>query len=147
MTVERANALSLRRTVAASPEEAFTAWTHPDHLRRWSCPDPTAEVDVAVDLRVGGAYTIRMGIEGGPYTAQGIYREIDAPHRLVYTWDWKEGDHRMNVETVVTVEFVSVEGGTEVRLTHEGFPSEEAKAAHLQGWTPCVERLAQQLAG
>jgi uncharacterized protein YndB with AHSA1/START domain len=142
MTAETAQALSLTKTIAASQEAVFEAWTRPEHMRVWCCPDPTAEVQVEVDLRVGGTYSIRMGVEGGPYTALGTYREIDAPNRIVYTWDWKEDAHRMGVETIVTVEFTPVEGGTEVRLTHEGFPTAEVKTAHEEGWTPCLARLS-----
>lgn len=141
MTVETENALSLTKTIAASPEDVFRAWTDPQLMGRWCCPDPTANVDVKADLKVGGKYEIAMDMEAGNYTAQGEYREFDPPNRVVYTWDWKDGDHRMGVETVVTVEFVPTDGGTEVRLTHEGFPAAEAKEGHLTGWTACLERL------
>jgi uncharacterized protein YndB with AHSA1/START domain len=146
MSVDTASGLSLTRIVAASPEAVFEAWTRPDVMKEWACPDPTADVEVDIDLRVGGAYSIRMGFEGGAHTAVGVYREIDPPRRLVYTWDWKDGDHRMGVDTVVTVEFVAVDGGTEVRLTHEGFPALEAKTGHEEGWTACLDRLAARVA-
>ncbi len=145
MNVETAQALTLTKTIAASREAVFAAWTRPEHMRNWCCPDPTAEVDVKIDFRVGGAYSITMGIEGGPLTAMGVYKEIDPPSRIVYTWDWQEGDHRMGVETVVTVELSEVDGGTEVRLVHEGFPAAEAKTGHEEGWTACLERLAKKL--
>jgi uncharacterized protein YndB with AHSA1/START domain len=95
---------------------------------------------VELDLQVGGSYRIRMEIEGGPYTAYGTYKEIDPPRRLVYTWDWTEESHQVG-ETTVTVEFVEVDGGTEVRLTHDGFPAPEAKEAHEQGWGGCLDRF------
>lgn len=142
MTVETEKSLTITRTVAASPEAVFEAWTRPERMKKWKCPDPNADVRVVVDLRVGGAYEVTMGIEGGPFTAHGTYREIDPPRRLVYTWDWREDAHRMGVETLVTVEFEAVEGGTEIRLTHEGFPTDEARTGHLEGWTACAERLA-----
>ena len=141
MTVETAGALRLTKTIAARPEAVFEAWTDAERMSRWCCPDPTARVDVQVELRVGGGYRIRMDVEGGPYTARGTYREIDPPRRLVYTWDWVEEAHRMGVETVVTVEFVEVDGGTRVELTHEGFPTAEARSGHEEGWTACLERL------
>jgi len=143
MTVETTQALSLTKSIAATPEAVFEALTSAEHMSRWCCPDPTADVDIEVDLRVGGAFQIKMDVEGGPYTAHGVYREIDPPRRLVYTWDWREADHRMDVETVVTIELSEVDGGTLMQLTHEGFPSVEAKAAHEEGWTPCLEHLAR----
>ena len=52
----------------------------------------------------------------------------------------------MGVETIVTVDFVAVDSGTEVRLTHEGFPVEEIKAAHVEGWGPCMDSFARLFA-
>lgn len=139
-------ALQLVRTVAASPERAFEVWTSPDQVERWTCPDPGASVDVEIDLRVGGHYSIRMHVEGGPFTACGTYREVDPPRRVVYTWGWKEEAHAMKAETVVTVEFVPVEGGTEIRLTHEGFPTPDDRDGHEEGWKICVGRFAEMVA-
>ncbi len=135
-------ALRLVRTVAGSPERAFEAWTSPEQVSRWTCPDPTASVDVEIDLRVGGHYLIRMHVEGGPFTAHGTYREVDPPRRLVYTWGWKEEAHAMKAETVVTVEFAPVEEGTEIRLTHSGFPAPDDRDGHAEGWKICVDRFA-----
>ena len=142
-----AKTLHLVRTVAASPGQAFEAWANPRRVALWTCPDPGAGVDVQIDLRVGGHYSICMHVEGGPVTAYGTYREVDPPRRLVYTWGWKEEPHAMKAETVVTVEFVPVEGGTEIRLTHEGFPAPDDRDGHEEGWTICVGRFADLVAG
>ncbi|MEQ9569176.1 MAG: SRPBCC domain-containing protein [Longimicrobiales bacterium] len=146
MTVDARRALTLTRTIAADPEAVFDAWTRPDLMARWSCPDPRAELEIDVDLRVGGAYRIRMAMDEGTWTALGTYREVERPRRLVYTWDWEEGDHRMDADTVVTVEFVAVDEGTRVTLTHAGFPAAEATDGHHEGWTACLDHLERMFA-
>ena len=75
-----------------------------------------------------------------PPTASGTYREIDAPNRLAYTWDWDDPGHAVG-ETLVTVEFNDMDGATEVVLTHDLFPSAEAKDGHAQGWVSCLNRF------
>jgi uncharacterized protein YndB with AHSA1/START domain len=131
----------LSRIIQADRETVFRAWTEPEHLKRWSCPEGLQVADVQVDLRVGGKYRLRMeGPEGQFHTAVGVYREIERPKRLVYTWDWLEEDHKTG-ETLVTVEFNELDGSTEVVLTHELFPSSEAKQGHADGWTSCLNRL------
>ena len=60
---------------------------------------------------------------------------------MVYTWDWEEQENAMG-ETVVTVEFSEVDGGTRVDLVHEGFPVEEARAGHEEGWGACMTHFA-----
>lgn len=66
--------------------------------------------------------------------------------RLVYTWGWEQ-PHPMKAETVVTVEFEPVEDGTEIRLTHTGFPIGDDREGHEQGWTMCLDRLTAQVGG
>ena len=135
--------LHLTRIIPASPERIFDAWTTADLLGRWTCPDPGAKVAIDIDPRKGGHYSIRMDADGGPFTAHGIYRVIDRPRRLVHTWAWAEDTHPMNEETVVTVEFVPVEEDTEIRLTHEGFPTPADRDGHEEGWKICLGRLAE----
>ena len=136
-------ALQLSRIVAASPARIFNAWTIADQLKRWTCPDPNARVEADIDLRAGRHYSIRMDAEGGPFTAHGTYRVVDPPRRLVYTWGWKEAAHPMKEETLVTVELVPATDGTEIRLTHEGFPTRSDVDGHERGWKICLERLAE----
>lgn len=141
MKTETSASLRLTRVIKTDPNTAFAAWTQPRHIKRWSCPEGHTVVDSQVDLRVGGAYRLQMRSDDGTvHTARGIYREIDAPHRLVYTWDWEEAEHQVG-ETVVTIEFRALGGDTEIVLTHELFPAEEAKEAHEVGWTSCLDRL------
>lgn len=133
--------LSITRVIAAPRADVFRAWTDPEEMRKWSCPEG-AEVDaLSVDLRVGGAYRIGMkGEDGSRYTAFGTYREIDAPARLVYTWDWEEPDHAVG-ETIVTVTFTDLGESTEVVLVHELFPAPEAVEGHRQGWESAIGRF------
>ena len=138
--------LRMTRQIHASPERVFEAWTEAQELERWSCPEGCRAVAIEVDLRIGGAYLIDMaGPEGERYTAFGEYREIDPPHRIVYTWDWKQEELRMG-ETMVTVEFVARDGGTEVALTHAKLPDLEARQSHEEGWADCLDHLERLFA-
>lgn len=143
MSVTDTRSLSVTRTFTAPRERVFDAWTRPEEVRRWSCPTPGGVRSYTAELRVGGSYRLEMDEEGEVMVAFGVYREITRPARLVYTWDW-EGEHAMG-ETVVTVEFAEVPGGTEVRLVHSGFPADEAREAHETGWDACLDTLGALL--
>lgn len=133
--------LRLTRTIKASPARVFEAWTTPEQMRQWSCPEGLNLADVQIDLRVGGPFLLDMeDPEGGHHTAFGEYREIDPPHRLVYTWDWKQEGDRMG-ETLITVEFQASGEHTEVVMTHEKMPTIEMRDSHNEGWTSCLNRL------
>ena len=138
--------LTLTRTYAAPREAVFPAWTEPEALKQWFGPTDEFTTPIAeVDLRVGGRYRIGMQPpdQEDLHIVGGVYREINPPEKLVFTWSWEEG---MDVgETLVTVEFRDVGGSTEVVLTHERFPSEEARDKHNEGWSGCLARLVKAL--
>lgn len=138
MSVDTMTALKITRTIRAPREAVWAAWTQPDQVKKWSCPVPDGVRRYESDLKVGGAFTLAMEVEGKAHTAFGTYREIDPPHRIAYTWDWKESPMG---ETLVTVEFAEKDGETVVTLTHEGFPDGEIKDSHVQGWTGCFVNL------
>lgn len=137
MSVETAGVVRVTRVIRADRRRVWDAWTQPEHMKHWACPVPGGFRGVSCDLRVGGAFELRMEIDGKPHTAFGTYREVVEPSRLVYSWDWREEDSAMG-ETLVTVEFSDIDGGTEVSVLHEGFPVAEARDGHEEGWTACL---------
>lgn len=143
MSTTTDTSLTITRILPARRDRVFAAWTDPEHLRHWFCPEGYTPGEVSSDCTPGGRYRLQMTGEDTEYTAFGVYREVTPPSRVVYTWDW-EGDHAVG-ETLVTVEFNEVGGGTEVVLTHSAFPAAEATEAHLQGWTSCLANLEAYL--
>lgn len=140
MTTQTAGALKITRVIAADPETVFDAWTQPEHIKKWSAPEGMDIPVSDVDLTVGGRFHLQMrNAEGGTHNARGIYREIDRPGRLVYSWAWDE--HPDHGESLITVEFRAVDGGTEVTMVHSGLPDEKSVTDHRGGWTSCLNRL------
>ena len=142
--------LILRRMLNATPERAFQAWTSAEHIKQWMRPEPGMEVPLAsMDLRVGGKFRIQMKKPDGEYfTAVGEFREVKAPERLVYTWDWEKdgsGAEFGEVEgkpSLLTVEFLKWGERTEFVLTHSRFATVESRDGHAQGWARGVDSFA-----
>jgi uncharacterized protein YndB with AHSA1/START domain len=140
MTTQTAGTLKVTRVIAADPETVFDAWTQPEHIKKWSAPEGMDIPVSDVDLTIGGRFHLQMrNTEGGMHNARGIYREIDRPGRLVYSWAWDE--HPDHGESLITVEFKAVDGGTEVTMVHSGLPDEKSVTDHEGGWTSCLNRL------
>ena len=143
--------LIVRRVLNATPELAFEAWTSADHIRQWMRPEPGMVVPQAsMDLRVGGKFRIQMKMPGGEFfTAVGVFQEVKAPERLVYTWDWEKdgsGAEFGEVEgkpSLVTVEFLKQGERTELVLTHTRFATVESRDNHAQGWSKLTESFAE----
>ncbi len=141
--------LTVTKQYTLSPEEVFRAWTQPEALKRWFAPSPDFSTPlVEVDLRVGGSYRIHMKDPSGAlHTVGGVYQEIQPPSRLVFTWSWEPGgpcggnSDDPSPETLVTIEFRAISGGTELTLVHERFPTEDLRNKHHEGWTGCLQGL------
>jgi uncharacterized protein YndB with AHSA1/START domain len=137
--------VTVRRTFDADRKTVFEAWTDPDAIADWF-GGATAEIlSAVVDLRVGGAWQLTARDRGLMGTVRGIYREVEPPARLVYTWSW-DPPAGPGTESLVTVEFREVGDGTEIVITHEGLVTEQGVAFHEQGWTDSLEELARVLA-
>jgi uncharacterized protein YndB with AHSA1/START domain len=67
-----------------------------------------------------------------------MYREIDPPAKLVYTWKWEES---AMPDSVVTVEFHDRGKQTEVVLRHDGLVDPDSRARHEHGWNGCLDKL------
>jgi len=132
-------AVVVRRTIAASAEDIFDAWLDPVALAEWMRPGTIRSTVATVEPRVGGRYEIMMQGESGAIPHSGVYRVIDRPKRLVFTW---QSPHSGPNETLVTVDFLRAGKSTEVVVTHEMLP-EDARPAHSRGWTSGLEHLDQ----
>lgn len=125
----------VQRVVAKPVEEVWTAFTDPVALAAWFWPE-RFETTVDIDLRVGGAFRIASAPVG--MAVSGTYAEVEAPGRLVHTWRWDGEDE----ETLVTMTFLPVDGGTGITILHERFGDPEAAQQNQLGWESCLDRLA-----
>lgn len=121
----------------------FTLWSDVDHFKNWMGPEGFGCPNAEIDFRVGGKYRgmIRSKDHGDNWFG-GEYHEIDAPHRLVFTWKWDEGPSSA-VETLVTITFRENADGTTTMTFHQTpFINVERRDSHIGGWTSLFNKLA-----
>ena len=135
--------VTVKRWIAAPAQQIFDAWLDPASLAEWMrpCSAMDKRSDVKVDAREGGAFEIVMHVPSGPVRHTGVYQTIDAPRRLVFTWN---SPHAGQNDSLVTVEFKPDGNVTEVVLTHERLP-ESAVKGRTGGWTDILENLAKRI--
>jgi uncharacterized protein YndB with AHSA1/START domain len=135
--------LVISRTYPAPVERVFKAWTDANQLGQWFAPSDDYTTKATVDLRVGHEYRISIAHKGGNvHNVLGIYRLIDPPRKLVYTWRWEGGPE---TDTLVTVDFTPRGDSTEVTITHDQFLDVETRNKHNEGWSGCFNRLERFL--
>src|SRR5207302_10781341 len=107
-------------------------------LKAWHAPGPLTVSLVEVDLRVGGAFRLHMRApDGKEHRASGVYRQVDPPNKVVYTWEWDGNDSAK--DSVVTIELHERGDATEVVLTHSGIAGAKDRADHEKGWTQIMD--------
>lgn len=136
--------LVITRVFDAPPSLVFKAWTSPEHLAKWWGPKDFKATSVTMDFRTGGAYRACIrSPEGTDYWMAGVYREIDEPDRLVFTFAWEEPKEKVGPETLVTVTFDAQPGNrTKMTFRHAPFATVEDRDSHNTGWSECFDRLA-----
>lgn len=139
MTTPSTNTIVSEITIRAAAARVFAALTEPQQrLRWWTAGGRFKALDSQSDLRPGGAWMMAFDSGGEPASIRGVYRRIDAPHLLEFTWlpSWDP----QATETLVRIELDERDGVTTVRLIHSGFANDGARARH-KGWPELLESL------
>lgn len=138
--------VKLTRILRTSRQQAWDAWTCPEILRKWWGPADRICIGAEVDLRVGGALSLTDDTppHATPFpnvprsvTGTGVFTEIVPLERLQFTW---VTSFRPEEESLITVTFRDVEGGTEITVLHEKLPSDIAPA-YDNGWSDTLVKL------
>ena len=141
-----ANELVMTRDIAAPRERVFAAWTDAQQASRWWAPHDCTPLSCDMDVRPGGAWRRRMRApDGTVVTKWGVYREVVAPERLVFTYR-TESAGVTDPETLVTVTFADLGNRTRLTLRHTAFETDAARLDHQGGWTGALERLSTFIA-
>ncbi|HUY80484.1 MAG TPA: SRPBCC family protein [Acidobacteriaceae bacterium] len=137
-----------------SVERLFAAFADPAKKRRWFAESSNHDVELyEMDFRVGGvertSYRFREGtpFPGTMLETEGAIQDIVPNQRVVTTSTMSLGDRRIS-SSLVTVEFVPKEQGTELVLTYQGAFYEGSGGPKMreEGWRKLLGHLGAELA-
>lgn len=144
-TVIEDQVLVIERTIAAPPEKVFDAWINPELLVQWWGPEGMSIPVHSLDVREGGEWKTTMrNAEGGEHHVSGVYKIIDRPNCLVFTWAWTQEDGTRGEETEITVRFEPDGDGTKMTLDQRSFAEVANRDNHGMGWQSsfnCLDQL------
>lgn len=141
-----AGELHITRSFDAPRELVFKLWTEAEHVRRWWGPPAHPAAVLEMDVRPGGAWRGCLhGVEDGRQLWQGgMFQEVKAPERLVFTFSWDEDGER-GLETLVTIDFIEQDGKTQLRFHQAPFQSVAERDGHQGGWNGSFDRFVDYL--
>ncbi len=139
--------LQMTRFIRAPREKVFDAFTTEQGLSSWMGPRGMSVRSAKAEGRVGGAWRVEMvARDGSGHTVGGQFKQLQRPSSLSYTWQWEGEDNPMaKMLTLVEIELLEKDGGTEMRMTHSGFPATAARDGHNRGWSSTFNRLSDAL--
>lgn len=144
--------LEFSRRLRAPRGAVWRCWTEPALLQQWFCPRPWSVSECRIDLRPGGRFdTVFLGPEGERHDNVGIWLDVVAPERLVFTSALTEGWRPAAPATgmpplSIVVTFREGAGGGTVyaaRALHADAAGRDAHAAmgFELGWSLAADQL------
>ena len=154
----------ISRVFDAQRDIVWKSWTEAERLKQWWGPKGFIVHTSKVDLRPGGIFHYGMTApDGSEMWGRFLYREIEAPRRMVYINSFSDADGGLSrhpghldwpLQILSTVTFEEAGGKTTVTVRWEALDATELerktfKDGHpsmQQGWTGTLEQLSDYLA-
>jgi uncharacterized protein YndB with AHSA1/START domain len=141
--------VTMSREFNAARERVWKVYTDPALIPRWWGPRYLTTTVDKMDLRVGGVWRyIQKDPEGNIYAFNGVYKEVDAPKRLVATFEYEPMAGHIIIETYT---FEALPDDKTRLTTRSTFPSLEslegmAQSGMEEGAVETWDRMEELLA-
>ena len=100
-------------------------------------------LDAKLDVQVNGSFSVTFAnSDGAEFTAQGIYKEVNEPNRLVFTWGWA---NQPEVHELISLEFSPDGAGTLMTFEQSKVDPSTSMHNYEEGWRSTFQKLERAL--
>ena len=148
VTLPSEREIHIEREFDAPRERVFAAHIDPELVAQWWGPRGTTTVVEELDARAGGRWRfVSREADGGEHAFRGVYREVVAPERIAWTFEWEGMPGHVSAETM---DFEDLGDRTRIVSTSI-FHTQEERDGMIEsgmegGMTETFERLDELLA-
>ena len=134
--------LTLKRTLNASIETVWEAWTQSEHIAQWWGPKGMEVTVIEHEFKVGGKWKyVMMMPDGNQFISEGIYSEIVEQRKIVTTANF------IPMTEGVILQILFEEDGNKTDFTFsvihptEEYCKQQEKMGFYNGWASTFDRL------
>jgi|SRR5579883_1411314 len=142
--------LVLSRTLQARRETVFKAWSTADHIKRWFSPETFTIPEAKIDMRVGGAFELRMRApHGEEHSIRGVFAEVEPNVRLAIDMTIADGEGNKLFRAFTEIALADAGGGTRMDVKQTYTLIDPTKAWMIagapEGWRSTLDKLEKEV--
>ena len=151
LVVDReARVITMSRVFDAPRELVWKVCTDPELVSQWWGPRNVTTIVDRMEVKVGGVWRyIHKDAEGNEYAFNGIYKEVEPPERLTYTFEFEPMAGHVALETILFEVLPDSQTKITARTTYdtiedlEGTLQAGMEGGAVETWDRLEELLAQ----